>query len=282
MPTFDKVAIIGVGLLGGSIGKALLERELASEVIGVGRNKTKLSHAESLGIVQRTTTDLAEGVAEAELVIVCTPVDTIAEQAAEVLQHVGEQCLVTDVGSTKESIVKYVCDNCKEKAAQFVGSHPLAGDHRTGPDFARSDLFVDRMVVVSPSEQNELEPTVKIAEFWQAIGARTVLLPPDEHDAAVAVTSHLPHALATALALTTPENLLQLAATGWADTTRVAAADPTLWRQIFLANREPVLAALEHFFIQFTALREAIKFGDGDKLDQLLTEGKQIRDALGN
>ncbi|QDU57783.1 prephenate dehydrogenase [Aeoliella mucimassa] len=282
MPNFDKVAIIGVGLLGGSIGKALQERELAKEVIGIGRYKGKLSHAQSIGTVTEATTDLAEGVAGANVVVVCTPVETVADQVAQVLEHVGPDCLVTDVGSTKEAIIRDICEKCGPRASQFVGSHPLAGDHNTGPDFSRADLFEKRMVVITPSDQNELEPTVKIAEFWHALGARTILLQADEHDAALAVTSHLPHALATALALTTPQELLGLAATGWADTTRVAAADSTLWRQIFLANREQVLAALDHFNVQLTALRTAIATDDGDKLEELLFEGKKIRDALGN
>ncbi len=278
MPSFDQVAIVGVGLLGGSIGLAARERGIAGQVIGIGRSQAKLDAAVAQGIVDRGTTNMAEGVQQAGLVVVCTPVDDVAAVAAEVLLHAPKDALVTDVGSTKQAIV----DAMAQAADQFVGSHPLAGDHRTGAEFARADLLVGKTVVVTPTEATSPHATHQVSAFWMALGADVASLSPPEHDKAIAITSHLPHMVATALASATPGPMLTLTASGWADTTRVAAGDASLWRQIFMTNREQVLAALGHFDRHYTELRDALAQGDGERLEQLLAEGKQIRDAVGN
>ncbi len=278
MTSYDQVAIVGVGLLGGSLGLALRQRGIARRVIGIGRDQKKLDTAAERGIVDRGMTNLAEGVKSADLVVVCTPVEMVAEQVAEVLRHAPSSCLVTDVGSSKQSIV----DALYQAAGQFVGSHPLAGDHRTGAENARADLFDQRTVVVTPTNATPTSVTRQIADFWRSVGAEVVELSPSEHDAAVAVTSHLPHMVATALANTTPRHLQPLTASGWADTTRVAAGDAALWRQIFLSNRELVLAAVASFEQQIAELRDALVDENGDRLEQLLAEGKRIRDAVGN
>ncbi len=278
MPAFEQVVIVGVGLLGGSIGLAVKERQVAGEVIGIGRNQARLDEAIRREIIDRATTDLRAGVQQADLVVVCTPVELVSETAKDVLRAAPANCLVTDVGSTKQAIV----DALSDWAMQFVGSHPLAGDHRSGAEFARGGLLEGKMVVVTPTPQTNPTTEERIGGFWSALGANVVTLAADEHDAAVAVTSHLPHAVASALAATMPKSMLPLAATGFADTTRVAAADPQLWRQIFLTNREQVLAAIDDFDHHLAALRDALAAGDEQQLEQLLAEGKQIRDALGN
>jgi prephenate dehydrogenase len=282
MHAYDQVAIVGVGLLGGSIGLAAKTRRIARCVVGIGRDDAKLDAAVARGIIDEATTNLAAGVQEANLVVICTPVDMVTETATQVFTHAAPTCLVTDVGSTKLAIVEAVERQMGQKSAQFVGSHPLAGDHRTGAEHARADLFEGRTVVITPTKATAPDATGRVSNFWHAVGADVVRLTPEEHDAAVAITSHLPHMVASALAAATPRSVLALTATGWADTTRVAAGDALLWRQIFAANRTQVLAALDQFDHHLDALRKALLEEDCTQLERLLAEGKQIRDAVGN
>lgn len=282
MPNFDQISIVGVGLLGGSIALAARQRQLAERVVGIGRNQVKMDALVDRGMLDYATVDLAEGVGSASLVIACTPVETVAATVGQVFEHAPAGCLVTDVGSTKDAIVASVAKNHPKSAKRFVGSHPLAGDHRSGADYARANLLDDRCVVVTPVGATDNTATEQVSQFWSSLGARVVSLTPAEHDAAIAITSHLPHAVASALAAITPASVLPLTASGWCDTTRVAAADPQLWRQIFLSNREQVLAAVEHFDQHWAKFRAALEAGSDDQLEALLTEGKQNRDAVAN
>ena len=286
-----RVAIVGVGLLGGSIGLALKERHLASEVIGVGRQPDKLLQAVERGNIDRAETDLALGVAQADIVVVCTPVEVVASQVAQVVAHAPAGCWVTDVGSTKGSVVAEIetllaqlplSKFPAEPRVGFVGSHPLAGDHRSGAEFSRADLLQQRTVVITPTEATADETTQQATSFWESLGAEVVCMSPAEHDRALALTSHLPHLVATGLSLSTPSKVHPLVATGWLDTTRIAAADVALWRQIFASNRPQVLAALEQFGHHLEQLRTALASEDDTQLEKLLTEGKRIRDAVGN
>lgn len=281
MPVHSKVTIIGVGLIGGSIGLALRERNLAEQIVGVGRRQASMDRALSHQVVDQTTLDVVEGVAEADVVIVATPVDSVVDDVKKALTATPASALVTDAGSTKAKI-------CGEIAAagidinRFVGSHPLAGDHRSGPEFARGDLFVDRVVAVTPSSATPTNITSRAHEFWQALDARTIEMTPEGHDEALATTSHLPHLVASALAACTPEDCLPLAATGWADTTRVAAGDPQLWTQIFSQNTPSVVAALDGLIQQLNATRSHLLASDNQEIATFLQKAKRTRDALGN
>lgn len=286
MPAHSKVAIVGVGLIGGSIGLALRERQLAEEVVGVGRRQLSLNQALNRGAITSGTLDLAAGVADAEVVIVATPVASVGDDVCAALAAAPHEALVTDVGSTKASICLAI-EQAAIDSSNFVGSHPLAGDHRSGPDFARADLLEGKVVVVTPDDNSS---TIKIERatierakaFWQSLGARVHTMRPDEHDQALATTSHLPHLVASALAATTPLDSLPLAATGWADTTRIAAADPALWTQIFRQNTPDLVAALDRLLKQLSAARQQLQSGDEANLQQFLQQAKRIRDALGN
>jgi prephenate dehydrogenase len=272
-----------VGLIGGSIGRAVRERKLAQRVVGVGRRESSLAVACDVGAVDRTTTDLTEGVAEAGLVVVCAPVAVLADLICQVAAACPAECLITDAGSTKAALVAEVERRLPTGAGPFfIGSHPLAGDHLTGPTNARANLLDGNKVVVTPTDRTDPAAVDAISLFWQSLGATVLQMSPAAHDEAVAVTSHLPHLAAFALASATPESMGPLAASGWRDTTRVAAADPTLWQQIFTSNDQAVLAALDRFEDSLSALRRAIADGDDAALVKLLTEAKQIRDALGN
>ena len=285
MPT--RIAIVGVGLIGGSIGLALRSRGLAEEVIGVGRRPASLDKAKERGAVDWTTTNLVSGVEDADFVVIATPVGTIVDTVRAVAAA-APRATITDAGSTKAEI-------CRELGSpsslnphsafpipHFLGSHPLAGDHRTGPEHARAGLFEGRTVVVTPEDHTPPGLVERVKEFWESLGAEVALLSPEEHYRALAATSHLPHLIAAALASATPEEWLQLAATGWGDTTRIAAGDPQLWTQIFTQNRAAVLDALRRFEHRLAAFDEAISDGDIAALTTELQEAKRIRDALGD
>jgi prephenate dehydrogenase len=287
MAEYDTVAIVGVGLIGGSIGLALRERKLARRIIGIGRRQTSLDAARKIGAIDHGVTNLTTGVADAQLLIVATPVDTIAERIVQASAAVPPDCLITDAGSTKEEIVAKVdaALAARRGGPRFIGSHPLAGDHRTGPEHARADMFEDRVVVVTPTEATRPAAVTEASGFWQSLGANVMSMPPAKHDAALALTSHLPHLVAMALAASTPAEFLPLTASGWRDTTRIAGADPRIWQPIFAANREHVLGALDTMSEVLGGLREALEHGDNETLLATLeaaAKKKRDRDALGD
>ncbi len=287
MPANQRVAIVGVGLIGGSIGLALRERSLAAEVVGVGRRNASLDKAVACGTIDRGTTNLVDGVAEADWVVVATPVASIVDQILSVAQA-SSRTTITDAGSTKAAICRGLRvqsagpDGPPSLRGRFVGSHPIAGDHRTGPEHARGDLFVGRTVVVTPEDDTPPGLVERATAFWESLGATVELLSPEEHDRALAATSHLPHLVAAALAAATPEEWLRLAGTGWSDTTRIAAGDANLWTQIFQQNRAGVVDALRRFEYQLAELAGALTEDDAATLAAQLQEGKRIRDALGD
>jgi len=287
MAEFDTVAIVGVGLIGGSIGRALRERKLAREVVGIGRREVALESAEQHGAIDRGTTNLHEGVADAQLVVVATPVDSIVDLVSQVAGASANRSLITDAGSTKREIVERVEALLIDRrdGPRYVGSHPLAGDHRTGVEFARGDLLEGRKVVVTPTEKSHRAAVLEISGFWQSLGAEVVTMSPDEHDRALAATSHLPHLVAAALTLATPKALLPLAASGWRDTTRVAGGDPEMWRAIFASNRQEVLDALKRFERWTGEIREILALGQDERLLRILERANWIkanRDSLGD
>lgn len=279
------VAIIGVGLIGGSIGLALRRRKLAGRIVGIGRRRSSLAKALECKCVTETTTSIARGVAEADFVVVCTPVELIAETIAEAARHAPAGAMLTDAGSTKEAVVAK-CEAMLIAAnldpSRFVGSHPIAGSEKTGATAAVADLLDGRAVVVTPTTATAATTTSAVEKFWKSLGANVVQMSPAVHDAALARTSHLPHLVASALAAATPESLLPLTGTGWSDTTRVAAGDAELWRQILATNAVPTLKALADFERVLSRLRTALESGDGAELARILAEGKSRRDALGS
>ena len=287
MVEYDTVAIVGVGLLGGSIGLALRERRLAQKIVGIGRRQTSLDAARKVGAIDHGVTNLANGVAQAQLIIIATPVDTIAERVIQAAAVCPATSLITDVGSTKEAIVAAVDAGLagRRSGPRFVGSHPLAGDHRTGPEHARADLFEGRTVVVTPTELTRTAAVTEVVGFWQALGANVQKMTPAQHDAALALTSHVPHLAAVAMAAATPSELLHLTATGWRDTTRVAGGDPNLWLAILTANRQHVLDGLDMLGQTVGNLRESLEQGDNESLLSILeaaAKKKRDRDALGD
>jgi len=281
MKRLGNVAIVGVGLIGGSIGLALRQRNLAENVIGIGRRQVSLRIARRVGAITHTTIDLAKGVAQAELVIVCTSVGQIVGHVLEAARNCPEGALITDVGSTKQRIVAGL-DARLPRGCRFLGGHPIAGGEKTGANYARAEIFDGRITVLTPTKNTRAEDYDLLEAFWQSLGSVVVQMTPEEHDQALAVTSHLPHSAAAALANTVPESYFRLAGTGLLDSARLASGDPELWRQILLQNRENVLTALEQYVGQLKILHTALGNSDEAGLERFLTRAKKNRDALGS
>jgi len=287
MKHWDTVAIVGVGLIGGSIGLDLLAQSRCRRVIGIGRRAESLAAAVRVGAVTETSLDLANGVADAELVIVCTPVGRIVDDVLAAAKAARPGTLITDVGSTKRSIVRGVAGKLPA-GVTFVGSHPIAGSEKSGPEAALRGLFQDRVTVVTPSDSDSRESASgeanlaveTIKDFWRSLGSRVVEMKPEAHDRALAATSHVPHVVASALAGVTSAEYLDFAAGGWRDTTRIAASDSSLWRQILGDNRAEVVAALELVQTRLEEFRTALEIRDDDAVERLLTLGRLRRASL--
>lgn len=281
---FDQITIVGVGLIGGSVGLAAKARRLVRRVVGTGRDPANLAKATELGAIDAGTTDLVAAVRESGLIVVCTPVDRIADVILRAAPHCRAGTIFTDGGSTKATIARAVAGKLPAGVA-FVPAHPLAGSEKNGVEHARADLFVNRVCILTPPEstnQGEVGGAAeRVAAFWKGLGSRVVLISPGEHDRALASTSHLPHAVAAGVAAVTPVEWLPLTAGGFRDVTRIAGGDPELWTAIFRANRDAVLAALARFTDRLDEFRRLLEAGDGAGLGRWLAEAKRVRDALG-
>ncbi|MHB8901138.1 MAG: prephenate dehydrogenase [Thermoguttaceae bacterium] len=278
------VAIVGVGLIGGSIGLAVRRREVAERVVGIGRDRKRLERALQVGAITDIlclSDDLSSGLAEVELIVVCTPVGLIAEQIRQLAGHARPGTLLTDGGSTKRTITEAL-DGPLANGCRFVGSHPLAGSEKTGVAHARADLFEGRVAMITPTERCREEDVERLAAFWEALGAKVVRLGPDEHDRVMASTSHMPHAVAVALAAFLPDEMRGLTGSGFRDTTRLAGGDPDMWQQIFLDNRRYVSEAMRAFAGELLQLAELVEEGKARALEEYLTRAKKKRDALGS
>lgn len=275
------LTIVGVGLIGGSIGLAAKRLGLARRVLGVGRQQRSLDEALAAGTIDDAFLELAPAVRQSEVTVFCTPVERIVEQVLSVAAVCPAGALLTDAGSTKSAIVHGIEGKLPAGVA-FVGSHPLAGSEKRGPNHAQADLFKGRLAIVTQTPQTDPAALDRTVAFWQALGLRTRIMTPEDHDRALALTSHLPHLLASALAGILPEELAGLTATGFRDTTRVAAGDPSLWTGIFLQNRNAVLDALKLLTSRLHDFEAALEAGDRPAIDAFLAQAKRIRDALGN
>ncbi len=281
MQKWDTVAIVGVGLIGGSIGLAIRKQGIAHRVVGIGRNQHSLRKATRAGAISSATTDLARGVADADLVVVCTPVRAIAQHVEQTAAACPRGALITDAGSTKAAIVARL-DGQMNRGVRFVGSHPMAGSEKRGPENASAELFEGCVAVVTPSRHTSRRDRRAVADFWTALGARVVEMTPQAHDRVVALISHLPHLAASALAAAVGRKYFPLAGGGLRDTTRVADGDPELWTQILLENRQNVLTALRSFDSAVDSLRDALERQDATQLRRALSKAKRNRDALGS
>jgi prephenate dehydrogenase len=288
------VAIVGVGMIGGSIGLALKSRKLVGRVIGVGRSAASLAEAKRLHAIDEAATDITAAVAAADLVVVATGVASIPSILDQVDAAVRPGTLLTDAGSTKGNIVAAWEKGSRSRGtpkrgaakggrrARFVGGHPVAGSHRRGPTAADPQLFQGRVTIVTPTPTTPAADVEAIGGFWSALGSTVYTMPPRDHDRILAMTSHAPHVMAAAIAAATPAEATQFTAGGWRDTTRIAAGDPELWADILLDNAAPVAKALSRIAGVTEKILDALAKSDRRRLVSLLTRAKEDRDAVGS
>jgi prephenate dehydrogenase len=279
-----RLCVVGLGLLGGSVAKAARERGLAREIVAVGRRASSLEPALRAGVVDEATTDLASGVKEADFCLLATPVASLERQLAAVWAALPARALVTDVGSTKGRIVATAEGLAAGRPLAFVGGHPMAGSERAGFAEARADLFEGATVILTPTERTPPDAVTRVRGFWEAVGGRVTVLDPTTHDRAVAAVSHLPHLVADALmdaVLRMDPAFLDVAARGFRDTTRIAAASPEIWREIFLDNRAALAEAVAAFRKSLDHLEGMLAAGDAAAVEAELERIKQARESLG-
>jgi len=282
---FKQIAILGVGLIGGSIGLAALRRKIANKVVGIGRSEEKLARSQQQGCISEGTTDWQAGIRGADLIVVCSPVDSIIPLVEQLVPFCQPGTIITDAGSTKQKIVEtlHLSESVRgRKDVYFVGSHPMAGSDKSGSDHATADLFQNRVTIVTPVAETERTAKATVRKFWESLGSEVHEMSPSEHDAVVAATSHMPHVIAALAAASTPEAMLKFTSTGWADTTRIAGGDVELWRQILTTNRGHVLQSLANFEKLLAAFRTSLEAGQQEQWIKLLEQGKHRRDIVGS
>jgi prephenate dehydrogenase len=279
-----QLAVVGVGLLGGSVAKAARQGGLARRIVGIGRDAGRLQPALDDGTLDLAVTDLDAGLRDADFILLAAPVLTIEGLLERVWRAApAAGAVVTDVGSTKRNIVRAAERLAATRPLAFVGSHPMAGSEQAGYRVARPDLFRGATVIVTPTETTELAALKKTTEFWEALGARVSSLDPETHDRTVAAISHLPHLIACALvdgAARAEPAALEFAARGFRDTTRIAAGDPDMWAEIFLANRDALTATVGAFREALGELQQVIDGGRADALRAVLARIKATRDQV--
>jgi prephenate dehydrogenase len=275
MRIFKKVAIVGTGLIGGSLALEIRKRGLARDVVGVSRRRSSLVWAKKMGAIDKgsQSLDILKG---ADLVVLATPVNVIMKLAVKISKIIPSDCLVMDVGSTKEEIVRElekIFDN-------YIGSHPLAGSEKRGINHARKDLFKGSLCILTPTRNTCSKALSAVNKLWKSLGAKTVLLDPAAHDRLLSFVSHLPHVVAFSLISTVPEAFLRFASGGLKDTTRIAASDSELWSQIFFSNRRNIVCSIDKFQDNLTTIKSAIQKRDEKKLTLFLNRAKEKRNRL--
>ncbi len=280
---FERIAIIGMGLIGSSIARAAREKGAAGRIQATDMSEAVNARVLELGIADSATTDAVQAVKDADLVILCVPVGANGAVAEALAAHLKSGAIVSDVGSVKGAVVKAVQTHLPA-GVHFVPAHPVAGTEHSGPDAGFASLFDGKWCILTPPEGTDSEAIAKVRAFWEAFGSKVEVMTPEHHDLVLAVTSHIPHLIAynivgTAddLAQVTQSEVIKFSAGGFRDFTRIAASDPTMWRDVFLHNREAVLEVLGRFQEDLFSLQRAIRWGEGDKLFDLFSRTRDIR-----
>lgn len=277
-----RIAIVGVGLIGGSLARALKEAGAVAEVVGIGRHAGTLDKALALGVIDRATTRLAD-MGEVDIVVIATPMRAIPEIMAALAPVIGTRTLVTDVGSVKEYVCRAAAEHLGDALDRFVPGHPIAGTENAGVEASFADLFRDRTVILTPGDHSVDDNVRTVAAMWHLAGAEVIRMDPRRHDALLAATSHLPHMVAYSLVSCLArhpqsEELFGLAAGGFYDFTRIASSDPVMWRDIGLTNTGPLLESMRMFRAELDALIASLEAGDGEALHRIFANAKQARD----
>ncbi len=281
----NRLAIIGVGLIGGSLARALRDAGHVREIVGHGRGFANLQRAVDLGVIDRVETTLPAAVRAADMVVLATPVGGMKKILRAIAPYLAPDAVVTDVGSVKGVIVDAARKLLGKRFANFVPGHPIAGTERSGVEASFASLYVGRRVVLTPLPETRAEAVQRVRAMWQAAGAEVVTMTVEHHDTVLAATSHLPHLLAYALVdmlarLEDSHEIFAYAAGGFRDFTRIASSDPVMWRDISLANRDAIVSLLKQYRREVESLIKAVAAGDGEKLHTVFARAKAVRDAL--
>lgn len=280
---WNKITLVGVGLLGGSLGLALRRRKLAKQIAGYVRREASIKDCKRAGVTDFATTDLLAAVSDADLVVLCTPLAQMKPLVRQMRPALKRGAVVTDVGSVKGSVVADLESLIAKTGAHFIGSHPMAGAEKTGVLAARADLFECAVCVVTPTKKSNRGAVTKVERLWKSVGGRLLRLTPETHDKLVSRSSHLPHLVAASLATSVlnpkrPQALATLCATGFRDTTRIASGSPEMWRDIALANRDALRVALDEFVRELQGVQALLRTNDDHALLKFFQVAKERRD----
>ena len=285
-PLFDRIAIIGIGLLGSSIARKVRADGVARHIAIADKSAEALAEAETLGLGDSYTGDPAEAASGSELVVSCVPVGAAGTVAEAIAPALTPETLITDTGSVKASVVKQMLPRLPHPGC-LVAAHPVAGTENSGPAAGFADLFENRWCILTPTQETDLRALDLVAEFWRRLGSDVETMTPEHHDLVLAITSHLPHLIAYNIVGTaddleevTQSEVIKFSAGGFRDFTRLAASDPTMWRDVFLHNREAVLEALGRFSEDLAALQRAIRWGEGEMLYSTFSRTRAIRRGI--
>lgn len=280
----ERLCIVGVGLVGGSLARDLKALDLVGEVVGSSRREENLERARALGVIDRYDVDTARAVRGADLVLVAVPLGAMSAVFGSIRDHLEAGAIVTDVGSSKQSVVADAARELGRACTRFVPGHPIAGTEHSGVDASQEGLFRARRVILTPTIDTAPEPCARVRAMWEAVGAEVLETDPAHHDEVLAATSHLPHMLAYALmdllgGMSERVEIFRYAAGGLRDFTRIASSDPRMWHDTCIANREPLLEVLERFRRELGTLTEAVRAQDGQALHALFSRAKRLRDT---
>lgn len=286
-PLFRRLALIGVGLIGSSIAHVARKRgDIAGEIVATARTGKTRTTVERLGLADRVLADPGAAVEGADCVILCTPVGVYADVAAAIAPHLARDSILTDVGSTKQSVIRDVGPLVPE-GVHFVPAHPIAGTEHSGPESGFAELFEGRYCILTPPPGTDEDAVARIAELWRRAGSMVEVMEPGHHDRVLAIVSHLPHLIAFTICGTaddledqSKQAVLRFAASGFRDFTRIAASDPVMWRDVFLNNREALLEMTQRFTEDMTAMARAVRWGDNAYIEDKVERGRRIRRSL--
>jgi len=283
---FDRVALIGIGLIGSSLAHAMRKHKLAGEITGYARSEATRKKALEIDLVDKVFPTAAQAVKDADLVILCSPVGTYGELAREIGPGLRPGAILTDVGSVKGAVVRDVLPHVPPDVS-FIPGHPIAGTEQSGPESGFAELFINRWCILTPLPDSDPSAVERLADLWRACGSNVEVMTPEHHDLVLAITSHLPHLIAYNIVSTaadleevTSSEVIKYSAGGFRDFTRIAASDPTMWRDVFLNNKDAVLEMLGRFSEDLSALQRAIRWSDGDMLFDVFTRSRQIRRGI--
>ncbi|MEE2999529.1 MAG: prephenate/arogenate dehydrogenase family protein [Pseudomonadota bacterium] len=280
---FKRIALIGIGLIGSSIARRVKRDNLADHISVTARSQKSLDKAVELGFADSVTLEQKDSVKNADLIVICSPIGVYKDIIKNIRTSLKPGAIITDVGSVKQAVIRDLSPHIPE-GVQFVPAHPVAGTEHSGPESGFPELFEDRWCIITPTDITNIESIDKVKQFWQSLGSNIEIMEPDHHDLVMAMTSHLPHLIAytivgtaTDLEKSLANEVIKFSAGGFRDFTRIAASDPTMWRDVFLNNRDAVLEMLQRFSEDITALQRAIRWGEGDTLYELFSKTRKAR-----